>query len=852
MSTSTATPPESTWKALVRRAGRHGIRRLGWGVIDQAMSSLTNFAVVITVARSLGAEQFGAFGLAYVTYAFALNASRGLATDPLMVRFGDADLPTWRRAVPACTGTSLVAGLIMGAAVLMAATLMGPTTQGAFLALGLSLPGLLLQDGWRFAFFALGRGSRSFINDVVWAVTLLPTLVLLQVTGNASAFAFVMAWGAAAYVAAAVGVLQSRLVPRPLRARAWLSEHRDLSYRYMVEGTASSAAHQLRTYGVGLLLGLAAVGYLQAASTLMGPFMIVFLGTGTVIVPEVVRVLRRSPRHLPLVCLLIGSGLAVIGLGWGAVLLAALPQGLGDFLLGDIWRPTYELIPLVILAVLGGCLQGGAGTGLHALGASRRSLRAMLLSSAVYLILTLAGAVFWGLIGTVAGAAAAAWLGAWLWWWQLRAAFGESEFAAHAGRWLPRRQRTGQVAQVEGSNDMAETSPLVIATVLPPEGITGVHTHFHQLRRYLEGRRTPAVLITPFSWVKALVWPVFALRLPLHPFSGSASVWWYRYWHEIFLYRALRRYLADAGDCVVYAQCPVAARATLRARRGPHQRVVMAVHSSISQADEWASKEIIPRDGRVFRGIRGLESDVIPRVDGLIYVSSWAQEALASWFPTALTVPSVVIPNFVAPLEGAARPADELGDLVTVGGLEKFKNHRYMLRVLAAANRAGRSFTLDVFGEGPERPQIQRLIQSLGLEKQVRLHGFRRDVRAALPGYRAYVHASYTESSSLAIIEAMAAGLPIVAGKIGPIGELVDDGVEGRFWPLDDPDRAAQVLISLVDSAPERARAADAAKARFRRDFDAEGIAPRLVSFLSGTAPEAEAEHAGSAATAKP
>ena len=70
------------------------------------MSSLTNFAVSIYVVRTLGAAQFGAFSLAYVTYAFALNASRGLATDPLMVRFSGTDLPTWRRAVAECTGTA--------------------------------------------------------------------------------------------------------------------------------------------------------------------------------------------------------------------------------------------------------------------------------------------------------------------------------------------------------------------------------------------------------------------------------------------------------------------------------------------------------------------------------------------------------------------------------------------------------------------------------------------------------------------------------------------------------------------------------------------------------------------------
>ena len=94
------------------------------------------------------------------------------------------------------------------------------------------------------------------------------------------------------------------------------------------------------------------------------------------------------------------------------------------------------------------------------------------------------------------------------------------------------------------------------------------------------------------------------------------------------------------------------------------------------------------------------------------------------------------------------------------------------------------------------------------------------------------MHASYSESSSLAIMEAMAAGLPVVAGDIGPLSELCDEGVEGRFWPLDDPGRAAEVLLGLLDSETERAAAGRAARDRFRRDFDATVMGGRLVSFL--------------------
>lgn len=383
-----------------------------------------------------------------------------------------------------------------------------------------------------------------------------------------------------------------------------------------------------------------------------------------------------------------------------------------------------------------------------------------------------------------------------------------------------------------GSSLMDDPPPLLIATILRSEGITGVHTHFRQLRQYLQGLGRDATVVTPFSWNYALAVPVFAPRIILERLSGTADVVWYRYWHELFLQQALKHRLARLGPCVVYAQCPLSARAALRVRQGPHQRVVMAVHFSTSQADEWVVKTLIKADGPLFRAIRRAEREIIPHVDGIVYVSRWAQDRLLEWLPVASAVPSAVIENFVAPIPATADQTP-VGDLVTIGGLLPAKNHAYLLDILAHAKAKGRELTLDIFGEGPLRNDLQRQVESRGLEDQVRFRGFRSDVRSFLPRYRAYVHVSYSESSSLAIIEAMAAGLPIVAGNIGPIVEICDDGVEARFWPLDDPAAAAETLLDLLGSEPARTAAAHAAKQRFHRDFDADVIGPRLWSFLT-------------------
>jgi O-antigen/teichoic acid export membrane protein len=412
--------------AALWRLARETFSRIGWGVADQGMSSVSNFAVNIYIARSLGAVQYGAFSLAYVTYSFVLNASRGLATDPLLVRFSGTAIPIWRRAVADCTGTALTTGFAAGACVIAAAGLLDGTAKLAFLALGLALPGLMLQDSWRFSFFALGRGGHAFLNDTIWTVTLIPALVFLRATGHANVFSFVLAWGAAATVGAAAGPLQAGVIPKPFKAWSWVSRHRDLGPRYLLEGTANSGSTQLRNYGVGLIVGLAALGYVQASSTLMGPFMVIFFGMGLVILPEAARILRRSPRHMPLFCAAVSVGLALLGLTWGVVLLVTLPRGLGGFMLGRLWRPTYPLVLPATIQIMGGCISSGAGTGLHALGASRRSLRAMILSSIIFVLCGVAGAFAGGALGALWAAAGAAWIGSLLFWWELRGALRDS------------------------------------------------------------------------------------------------------------------------------------------------------------------------------------------------------------------------------------------------------------------------------------------------------------------------------------------------------------------------------------------------------------------------------------------
>jgi hypothetical protein len=150
--------------------------RLSWAVADQAMSSLNSFLVGIPAAHQCGAAGFGVFSTAWVTYGVALAMSRGLSTDPLTVRYSGVAQATWRRATSAALATALAVGVVVGALCAVVGLALGGLLGHAMLALGVVLPGVLVQDAWRISFIAVGAGKKAFVNDLISCVVVVPLL----------------------------------------------------------------------------------------------------------------------------------------------------------------------------------------------------------------------------------------------------------------------------------------------------------------------------------------------------------------------------------------------------------------------------------------------------------------------------------------------------------------------------------------------------------------------------------------------------------------------------------------------------------------------------------------------------
>jgi glycosyltransferase involved in cell wall biosynthesis len=177
-------------------------------------------------------------------------------------------------------------------------------------------------------------------------------------------------------------------------------------------------------------------------------------------------------------------------------------------------------------------------------------------------------------------------------------------------------------------------------------------------------------------------------------------------------------------------------------------------------------------------------------------------------------------------------------DCISVGLLDKRKNHRYLLEVIAAARRRGHSYTLTLVGDGPERDDLERRAEDLGVADLVTFLGERYDVDTLLPDHRVYVHSAFMENCPFALLEAFRAALPVVAAPVGGIPEVTGGEECGLFWDLDDPESGARVLAEVLEDVPRHSRMAHAARARFESTYDAVVVGGRLSAFLDGVAVE--------------
>lgn len=160
----------------------------------------------------------------------------------------------------------------------------------------------------------------------------------------------------------------------------------------------------------------------------------------------------------------------------------------------------------------------------------------------------------------------------------------------------------------------------------------------------------------------------------------------------------------------------------------------------------------------------------------------------------------------------------------SVGRLVALKNHRLLLDLMPALAATCPAIQLAIVGDGPLRAELESIADTLGISDRVHFLGARNDVAQLLPAFDIFALPSLTEGLSIALLEACAAGLAIVATEVGGNPEIITDGHTGRLVPSDDRDATRAVMEDLIGDHGLRARLGTAAQDWVRENGSIEAM----------------------------
>lgn len=194
------------------------------------------------------------------------------------------------------------------------------------------------------------------------------------------------------------------------------------------------------------------------------------------------------------------------------------------------------------------------------------------------------------------------------------------------------------------------------------------------------------------------------------------------------------------------------------------------------------------------------------------------------------------LPNFalapapnLAPIARASLATPERAPLLlAIGRLHRVKGFDLLLEALARLPRA----YLWIAGDGPERAALERQAAELGVGARVRLLGWRADVASLLLASDAFVHPSRHEPFGIVVLEAWAAGKPVVAAAAEGPAFLIEHGRTGLLTPVDDAKALVEAIAGLL-ADPARARAlGEAGRAAYAQGFTEKAVTARYVALL--------------------
>lgn len=178
--------------------------------------------------------------------------------------------------------------------------------------------------------------------------------------------------------------------------------------------------------------------------------------------------------------------------------------------------------------------------------------------------------------------------------------------------------------------------------------------------------------------------------------------------------------------------------------------------------------------------------------------------------------------------------ADDAYVVGTVGALTEEKGHRYLLQAVHSLRKSIPGILCLLVGDGPERASLESTVRELGIEDAVVFAGKRDDVPSILPRFDLFVLPSLSEGLPMALLEAHAARVPVIATGVGAIPMVIQDGVTGLVVPPGDVQYLAEALMRShgeTDKARDRALKG---YERVKEHYSAETMALEYLELYKG------------------
>lgn len=332
-----------------RTLARRGWRSLVWSspaVADQILSSGTQLLLVMLVARTSSAAQFGAISIAVLIHGFVLGAVRALVGDVTLIRCrrDGSDLGFEAR-------TGLAITLVLSTAISMVLFVVGALVGGdvgRFISLfAVAAPFVHGQDALRSIAYGSRRVAEAALLDGVWLVVQVVISAGLLLSGRNSAGLLIAAWAAGAVASLGLGCRRGRLLPSRAGVRGWVSEDGRRAAGFVGDYLVSKGVVQTSFLLLAVIIPLAEFGSFRLAFVSVSPLANVTAGVRLLTLARLAEpgmdrthASRTARRVVPL--------FVAFAAAYGAVVML-VPMSVGLEVFGSTWAEARSLVPVVVL-----------------------------------------------------------------------------------------------------------------------------------------------------------------------------------------------------------------------------------------------------------------------------------------------------------------------------------------------------------------------------------------------------------------------------------------------------------------------------------------------------------------------